>query len=79
MIKSDLVDRVVTEVGLGRASAATALDGIIDVLLQTLSRGGRIELRGCGDFQVKDRKRGIRRSTFAAVAKPHVTRHLRDL
>jgi DNA-binding protein HU-beta len=62
MIKSDLVDRVMRGAGVPRASAVLAVDTVIDVMLQSLVRGNRIELRGFGVFVVKNRKRGIGRN-----------------
>ncbi len=62
MIKNDLVNRVADETGVPRAQAARAVETIIDVMRQSLTRGSRIELRGFGVFLVKRRKRGIGRN-----------------
>jgi DNA-binding protein HU-beta len=62
MIKSDLVDRVMREAGVSRATAVLAVEAVINALLQSLVRGDRIELRGFGVFEVKNRKRGIGRN-----------------
>lgn len=62
MIKSDLVNRVMTGAGVPRTSAVLAVDTVIDVMRQSLVRGDRIELRGFGVFLVKNRKRGIGRN-----------------
>jgi DNA-binding protein HU-beta len=61
VIKTDLVDRVM-EAGVSRARAILAVEAIIGVLFQSLVRGHRIELRGFGVFEVKNRKRGIGRN-----------------
>jgi DNA-binding protein HU-beta len=62
MIKNDLVNRVMRGAGVPRAGAVLAVEAIIEALLQSLIRGARIELRGFGVFEVKDRKRGIGRN-----------------
>jgi nucleoid DNA-binding protein len=59
MIKNDLVNRAMRGAGVPRATAVLAVEAIIDVMLQSLVRGDRIELRGFGVFEVKNRKRGI--------------------
>jgi DNA-binding protein HU-beta len=62
MIKTDLVNRAMREVGVSRTTAVLAVEAIINALLQSLVRGDRIELRGFGVFEVKNRKRGIGRN-----------------
>jgi DNA-binding protein HU-beta len=62
MIRTDLVNRVVREAGVSRATAVLAVEAVINALLQSLVRGDRIELRGFGVFEVKNRKRGIGRN-----------------
>ena len=62
MIKTDLVQRAVTGAGVSRDSAVLAVETIIDAMLRSLVRGDRIELRGFGVLQVKNRKRGIGRN-----------------
>jgi DNA-binding protein HU-beta len=62
MIKNDLVNRVMRGAGVSRTTAVLAVEAIINALLQSLVRGDRIELRGFGVFEVKNRKRGIGRN-----------------
>ena len=62
MIKIDLVNRAMREAGVSRTTAVLAVEAIINALLQSLVRGDRIELRGFGVFEVKNRKRGIGRN-----------------
>ena len=62
MIKNDLVNRVMSGVGVPRTTAVLAVETVIDVMRQSLVRGDRIELRGFGVFLVKNRKRGIGRN-----------------
>ena len=62
MIKNDIINAVAEAAGVPRQKATQAVETIIDVLRQALSRGERIELRGFGVFLVKPRKRGIGRN-----------------
>ena len=67
MIKADIVNRVAESSDVSRVKAAVAVDTIIDTLKSALSDGKRIELRGFGVFQVRDRKRGIGRNPKTGV------------
>lgn len=62
MIKSDLVERVMQATDLPKPKASDAVNALFDSMKNALLRGDRIELRGFGVFQVKDRKRGIGRN-----------------
>ena len=62
MIKSDLVDRVMEAADLPKPKATEAVNALFEGMKEALLRGDRIELRGFGVFQVKDRKRGIGRN-----------------
>ena len=70
MIKSDLVERVMGATDLPKPKATDAVNALFEGMKSALLRGDRIELRGFGVFQVKDRKRGIGRNpkTGEAVA-----------
>jgi DNA-binding protein HU-beta len=67
MIKADLVNRVADLSDLPRMKAAQAVDTIIDALKGALCEGKRIELRGFGVFQVRDRKKGVGRNPKTGV------------
>ncbi len=67
MIKADIVNRVAETSDVSRVKAAVAVDTIFDTLKSALSDGKRIELRGFGVFQVRDRKRGIGRNPKTGV------------
>ena len=67
MIKADLVNRVADSSDVPRAQAARAVDTILAAMKHALSRGKRIELRGFGVFQVRDRKRGVGRNPKTGV------------
>ena len=67
MIKSDIVNRVAERSEVPRVKAAAAVDIIIEAMKTALTQGKRIELRGFGVFQVRDRKRGIGRNPKTGV------------
>ena len=67
MIKADLVQRVADAGDVPRVKAAQAVDTVIEAMKQALSEGKRIELRGFGVFQVRDRKKGVGRNPKTGV------------
>ncbi len=67
MIKSDLVEKVMEATGLPKPKAQEAVNAMFNGMKEALLAGERIELRGFGVFQVKDRKRGIGRNPKTGV------------
>ena len=67
MIKVDLVNRVAETSDVSRVKAALAVDTIFQALKNALRDGRRIELRGFGVFQIRDRKRGVGRNPKTGV------------
>ena len=67
MIKADIVNRVAKAASVSRVKAAVAVDTVIGAMKEALRDGRRIELRGFGVFQVRDRKRGIGRNPKTGV------------
>ena len=67
MIKSDIVNRVADLSEVSRGKAALAVDTIIEAMKMALCAGKRIELRGFGVFQVRDRKKGVGRNPKTGV------------
>jgi nucleoid DNA-binding protein len=67
MIKADIIDLVAENSAVPRIKAAVAVDTIIDAMKEALSAGKRIELRGFGVFQVRDRKKGVGRNPKTGV------------
>ncbi|MEM6455077.1 MAG: HU family DNA-binding protein, partial [Acidobacteriota bacterium] len=67
MIKADIVNRVAEAANLPRVKAAKAVDTIFESLKMALHDGRRIELRGFGVFQVRDRKKGVGRNPKTGV------------
>ncbi len=62
MIKADLVEKVMDIADLKKPEAVRAVNALFEGIKEALIGGDRIELRGFGVFQVKDRKRGIGRN-----------------
>ena len=54
MNKSELVEALANENGLTYKRAEEIVNLIFDAMADTLSEGGRIEIRGFGSFVVKD-------------------------
>ncbi len=67
MIKADLVSRVAATSDVSRVKAAHAVESIFEAMKTALGEGKRIELRGFGVFQVRERKRGIGRNPKTGV------------
>ncbi len=67
MIKADLVNRVAEASEVSRVKAARAVESILEAMKEALGEGKRIELRGFGVFQVRDRKRGVGRNPKTGV------------
>ncbi len=67
MIKADIVNRVADASEVPRVKAAEAVDTILEAMKAALSDGKRIELRGFGVFQVRDRKKGVGRNPKTGV------------
>ena len=55
MTKSEFVDRVAEESGLGKNEASKAVDASLKVIEETLSRGGDVNFTGFGKFTVAER------------------------
>jgi DNA-binding protein HU-beta len=53
--KQEFVDRVASESGLGKSEAGKAVDAFIDIITETLSRGGDVSFTGFGKFTVAER------------------------
>ena len=55
MTKQEFVDQVSNESGLGKKESGDAVDAVLKVVQETLSRGGEINFTGFGKFSVADR------------------------
>jgi len=67
MIKADIVMKVSDVSNVPRMKAVQAVDTIIEAMKDALCEGRRIELRGFGVFQVRDRKKGVGRNPKTGV------------
>ena len=56
MNKNDLVSSVSNATGLSKIDAAKAVDGVIDSITESLSKGDEVRLVGFGTFSVSHRK-----------------------
>ena len=55
MTKSEFVDQVASESDLSKGDATKAVDAVLQVIEDTLRRGGDINFTGFGKFSVADR------------------------
>ena len=55
MTKSEFVDQVASESGLSKGDAGRAVDSFLEVVAETLKRGGEVSFTGFGKFSVSDR------------------------
>ncbi len=55
MTKSEFVDQVAEQSGLSKGDAGNAVDAMLQVIEDTLKRGGEISFTGFGKFSVADR------------------------
>jgi DNA-binding protein HU-beta len=53
--KQEFVDQVANSSGLGKSEAGKAVDSVLQVIEETLSRGGEVSFTGFGKFTVADR------------------------
>ncbi|HEV2075838.1 MAG TPA: HU family DNA-binding protein [Thermoleophilaceae bacterium] len=55
MTKSEFVDRVADEADLQKNDASKAVDAMLEVIEETLKRGGEVNFTGFGKFTVAER------------------------
>jgi len=56
MNRSDLINALKEKTGLSRKDAGRAIDTFFGSINDTLSKNGRVEIRGFGSFIIKDYK-----------------------
>ena len=54
MNKSELVEAFAKEIGLTLRDAEVCVNTLFNSIADTLSKGGRVEIRGFGSFKVKE-------------------------
>ncbi len=55
MTKTEFVDQVAAESDMGKNEAAAAVDAVLTVIEETLTRGGEVNFTGFGKFSVAER------------------------
>ena len=55
MTKQEFVDQVANTSGIGKSEAGKAVDAVLQVIEETLARGGEVSFTGFGKFTVADR------------------------
>jgi DNA-binding protein HU-beta len=70
--KGEFVDQVASESGLSKGDAGKAVDSFIDVVTETLRRGGEVNFTGFGKFSVADRgaRQGVNPQTGERIQIP---------
>ncbi len=72
MTKSEFVDQVAAKSGLSKSDASGAVDAALNVIEETLRRGGEISFTGFGKFSVADRgaRQGVNPQTGERIQIP---------
>ena len=55
MTKNEFVDQVADKADLSKGDAGEAVDAVLEVIEETLKRGGEVNFTGFGKFSVADR------------------------
>ncbi len=55
MTKTEFVDQVADKADLSKGDAGEAVDAVLEVIEETLKRGGEVNFTGFGKFSVADR------------------------
>lgn len=59
MNKSELIKAIASESGLTQAQASNAIDALCKVVIDELSQGGEVEIKGFGSFSTQQRAERI--------------------
>lgn len=62
MNKTELVNVVATETGLTKTDAAKAVNATFNIIKETLTEGGKVQLVGFGTFETRDRAARVGRN-----------------
>jgi DNA-binding protein HU-beta len=70
MNKSDMIARIADQAGITKVQATAALQALETGVIETLSNGGEVALKGFGTFSVKNRpaRTGRNPKTGEAIA-----------
>ncbi|MBC8554775.1 MAG: integration host factor subunit beta [Candidatus Brocadiales bacterium] len=55
MTKADLVDKVAHKIKLNKKQAEDVINALINSISDSLSEGGKVEIRGFGSFRIRER------------------------
>ncbi len=55
MVRAELVSKLAKEQEMTKKQADTAVKAVLEVIVESLSNGEKVELRGFGSFTIKDR------------------------
>ena len=70
MNKQDIVAKVAKDTGVKKATAAAAVDSIIDGITRSLKKGNAVSFVGFGTFKISNRKARVARNPQTGVAIP---------
>ena len=62
MIKIDIINQLVDQMGLPKTKAEKVVETFLEGIKEALIRGERVEFRGFGIFEVRPRKGGVGRN-----------------
>lgn len=68
MTKSEFVDQVASKASIGKKEAGDAVDAVLDVIQEALSRGSDVTFSGFGKFHVA--QRGARQGVHPRTGQP---------
>lgn len=68
MTKSEFVDQVASKASIGKKEAGDAVDAVLDVIQEALSRGSDVTFSGFGKFHVAER--GARQGVHPRTGQP---------
>lgn len=70
MNKSELVDRVANATGVAKRTAESAVDAVLDAIVETTRAGGRVSVHGFGTFSQTSRAARMGRNPRTGEAVP---------
>lgn len=68
MTKSDIVDSINSRTGIDREDVLKVVEGYMEVVKKSLTKGENVYLRGFGTFGIKTRKQKIARNISAKTS-----------
>lgn len=76
MTKADIVDEIAKSTGMTKLETKVVVDGVFTSIIEAISAGKRIELRGFGVFKHKTRKPRIARNPKSGELVPLEERYV---